>query len=82
MTKGKLKMKSGSSLSSAPLEAAKVFQAQRQNTEDTVPMDFFWEGDKYILGNSLADGEETGDASEKDVYDIAQCITYQNWTKK
>lgn len=82
MTKGKLNMKSGSSLSSAPLEAAKVFQAQRQNAEEKIPMDFFWEGDKYILGNSLADNDGTGDEAEKDVYDIAQCITYQNWTKK
>lgn len=82
MTKGKIILGAGASLESAPLEAAKVFQAQMESDENVSPKHFFWEGDKYVLGNSsVADiGTDTGRVS--DTYDLADCITYENWTKR
>lgn len=89
MAKGYLTMKSGSSLSSKPLEAAKVFQKQREDAgsesaSGKAPMDFFWDGDKYILGNSII--QSNNDSETKidfnNIYDLAKCITYENWAKK
>lgn len=82
MAGGTLTLKPGSSLSSAPLEAAKVFQAQRENEGQTAPMDFFWEGDKYILGNSLADKNQSSEENGEDIYDPSACVAYENWRKK
>ena len=56
MAKGRITLGAGASLESAPLEAARVFQAQMNKAEGEnkkiSPKSFFWEGDKYVLGNT------------------------------
>lgn len=84
MAKGTITLKAGAQLESAPLEAARVFQAQMRSYGDGTsikPQDFFWEGDKYVLGNSSSSGKkETLNGS--DTYSIADCVTYENWKKE
>ena len=84
MAKGTITLKSGAQLESAPLEAARVFQAQMSSygDKDSIkPQDFFWEGDKYVLGNSSSSGKkDTLNGSE--TYSIADCVTYENWKKE
>lgn len=85
MAKGSITLGSGAQLISSPMEAAKVFQSQiTQEYEGKIisPKDFFWEGDKYVLGNALADKEQTGGTKISDFYDLAECVTYENWKKK
>ena len=51
--------------------------------EKVSPKNFFWEGDKYVLGNSTAtDGTISGSNLENNTYDLAECVTYENWKKK
>ena len=84
MAKGTITLKAGAQLESAPLEAARVFQAQMSSYGDGTsikPQDFFWEGDKYVLGNSSSSGKkDTRNGS--DTYSIADCVTYENWKKE
>ena len=84
MAKGTITLKAGAQLESAPLEAARVFQAQMSSYGDGTsikPQDFFWEGDKYVLGNSSSSGKkDTLNAS--DTYSIADSVTYENWKKE
>ena len=80
MAKGKITLEAGASLESAPLEAAKVFQSVVETDNHISPKDFFWEGDKYVLGNSNVtkeDGESTSDT-----YQLGDYITYENWRKE
>ncbi len=83
MTKGTLTLKAGASLESSPLEAAKVFQSQINNASDTEKavkaQDFFWDGDKYVLGNSTS---TKSDDSSSDSYSAADCVSYENWRKE
>ena len=81
MAKGKITLESGAQLISSPLEAAKVFQYQIASG-DYSPKDFFWEGDKYVLGNSITTGDTTETGYTTSTYDLADCITYENWKKK
>lgn len=83
MAKGKIILGSGATLKAAPQEAARVFQAQMNDTEGTAsPKDFFWEGEKYVLGNSSTteDGGNTNRLTT--TYDISDSITYENWRKR
>ena len=84
MAKGTITLKAGAQLESAPLEAARVFQAQMSSYGDGTsikPQDFFWEGDKYVLGNSSSSGKkDTLNGSE--TYSLADCVTYENWKKE
>ncbi len=84
MTKGTLTLKKGASLESSPLEAAKVFQSQindASDTEDAVKaQDFFWDGDKYVLGNSTS--TDSDDSNSSDSYSAADCVSYENWRKE
>lgn len=85
MAKGTITLEAGAKLESSPLEAARVFQAQMNSLEDNEdsvkPEDFFWEGDKYVLGNSTAsDNGSTGSLSV--TYSVADCVEYQNWKKQ
>lgn len=86
MAKGTITLGSGAKLISAPLEAAKVFQAQMNSdsgNEKISPKNFFWEGDQYVLGNSTAtSGTSSGNNLDDNTYDLAQCVTYENWKKK
>lgn len=83
MAKGKITLGSGAQLLSAPMDAAKVFQAMQSDPDGVSPKSFFWEGDKYVLGNSIAtDGTTSGNKISDNVYDLAECVTYENWKKK
>ena len=82
MAKGRITLGSGASLESAPLEAAKVFQAQMASDKNMSPKSFFWEGDKYVLGNSNTSNESTDSGRVLDTYDLADCVTYENWRKE
>ena len=84
MAKGAITLKSGAQLESAPLEAARVFQAQMSSygDKDSIkPQDFFWEGDKYVLGNSASSGKKDT-LNGSDTYSIADCVSYENWKKE
>lgn len=84
MAKGTITLKSGAQLESAPLEAARVFQAQMSSygDKDSIkPQDFFWEGDKYVLGNSASAGKKDT-LNGSDTYSIADCVSYENWKKE
>lgn len=80
MAKGKITLEAGASLESAPLEAAKVFQSVVVNEGNISPKDFFWEGDKYVLGNSTVTNDEEKNTS--DTYQLGDYITYENWRKE
>ena len=86
MAKGRITLGEGASLESAPLEAARVFQAQMNKAEDEnkkiSPKSFFWEGDKYVLGNTNTSDETTDTGRVSDTYDLADCVTYENWRKE
>ena len=84
MSKGTLTLGNGATLESSPLEAAKVFQAQISSLEDgesAKAQDFFWDGDKYVLGNSSSASADTN-ANISDVYDLADCVVYDRWNKE
>ena len=84
MAKGTITLKAGAQLESAPLEAARVFQAQMRSYGDGTsikPQDFFWEGDKYVLGNSASSGKKDT-LNGSDTYSIADCVSYENWKKE
>lgn len=81
MAKGKITLEAGASLVSAPLEAAKVFQAQ-MNAGGSSPRDFFWEGDRYVLGNTNSAEDTSSSGTISDTYDVSQAITYENWKKR
>lgn len=80
MAKGKITLEAGASLTSAPLEAAKVFQALNSQVSDSSKA-LFWEGDRYVLGNTTAT-EDTTSGKISDTYDISQSIVYENWKKR
>lgn len=80
MAKGKITLEAGASLESAPLEAAKVFQSVVVKDGNISPKDFFWEGDKYVLGNSTVTNDEEKNTS--DTYQLGDYITYENWRKE
>ncbi len=84
MTRGTLTLGTGATLESSPLEAAKVFQAQISSLEDgetARAQDFFWDGDKYVLGNSSSSSTDNN-TDNSEVYDLADCVTYENWKKE
>lgn len=86
MAKGRITLGAGASLESAPLEAARVFQAQMNKAEGEnkkiSPKSFFWEGDKYVLGNTNTSDETTDTGRVSDTYALADCVTYENWRKE
>lgn len=81
MAKGKLTLDPGANLESAPLEAAKVFQSVTVN-EDISPQQFFWEGDKYVLGNTSTENSGNGTGKISDSYELSDYVTYENWKKE
>ena len=86
MAKGKITLGAGAKLESAPLDAAKVFQSVIGDGEGTIsPQDFFWEGDKYVLGNSTTTDDDTdnsGTGSNSDTYKLSDYVNYENWRKE
>lgn len=84
MAKGTLTLDTGATLESSPLEAAKVFQAQITSLDDgnnSKAQDFFWEGDKYVLGNSTTSSTDNT-VNNTDTYDLADCVIYEGWRKE
>ena len=81
MAKGKLTLEPGAKLEAASLEAARVFQSVTVN-EDIAPQQFFWEGDKYVLGNTSAEDVGNGTGKLSDSYDLSGYVTYENWKKE
>ena len=37
---------------------------------------------RQVLGNSTATGTTSGNNLADNTYDLAQCVTYENWKKK
>lgn len=81
MTKGTITLEPGARLISQPLDAARIFQAQINESAGAgaSPKDFFWDGDKYVLGNSSTDSTDTGSGS---TYRAEDYLSYKNWRKK
>ena len=82
MAKGKITLGSNAQLIAAPLDAARVFQAQSV-ADEISPKDLFWNGDDYVLGNTTT-VDDNADAENKrnNTYNLAECVTYENWKKK
>ena len=84
MAKGKITVNPGVQLEAAPLEAAKVFQAQiedeNSNGQTLKAQDFFWHGKEYVLGNTTDNSQNTEE--ESTTYNLADCVTYSNWKKE
>lgn len=84
MAKGKITVNPGVQLEAAPLEAAKVFQAQiedeNSNGQTLKAQDFFWHGKEYVLGNTTDNSQNT--EKESTTYNLADCVTYSNWKKE
>lgn len=78
VAKGKITLGSGVHLIAEPKEAMKVFQAQTADGTFS-PKDIFWEGKDFVLGNSIVNNDGT---QVSDFYDLAECVTYENWKKK
>lgn len=82
MAKGTITLEPGAKLQSSPLEAAKAFQSQINSSEGVSPKDFFWEGDKYVLGNSQTSDDTTSGDKDSSVYHVEDYVTYKNWERK
>lgn len=85
MAKGKITLGVGAKLESASLEAAKVFQSVIGEGEGKIsPQDFFWEGDKYVLGNSTSKDEANNGStgSNPGTYKLSDYVNYENWRKE
>ena len=82
MAKGTITLEPGAKLQSSPLEAAKAFQSQINSSEGVSPKDFFWEGDKYVLGNSQTSNDTTSGDKDSSVYHVEDYVTYKNWERK
>lgn len=80
MAKGTITLEPGAKLLSSPLDAAKAFQSQVNNS-GTSPKDFFWEGDKYVLGNSQTSNDDKDSDRDSSVYHVEDYVTYKNWKK-
>ena len=80
MAKGTITLEPGAKLLSSPLDAAKAFQSQINNSK-TSPKDFFWEGDKYVLGNSKTSDDNGNSDKDSSVYHVEDYVSYKNWKK-
>ena len=87
IAKGKITLNPGVKLESAPLDAAKAFQEQIDDTtangQGVAVKDFLWDGDQYEFGSSseiINEGQNT--ETEAVTYDLADCVTYKNWQKE
>ena len=80
MAKGTITLEPGAKLISSPLDAAKAFQSQI-NADGTSPKDFFWEGDKYVLGNSQSSDDNKNTDKDSSFYHVEDYVNYKNWKK-
>lgn len=81
MAKGTITLEPGAKMISSPLDAAKAFQSQINSSEGVSPKDFFWEGDKYVLGNSQTSNDDKNNNKDSNVYHVEDYVTYKNWKK-
>ena len=51
------------------------------NTDIVKAQDFFWDGDKYVLGNAVVSGSGN-DQNSSDSYSTADYVSYENWKKE
>ena len=49
--------------------------------ENMSPKSFFWEGDKYVLGNSNTSNESTDSGRVLDTYDLADVLLMKTGEK-
>lgn len=82
MAKGTITLEPGAKLISSPLDAGKAFQSQINADGTTSPKDFFWEGDKYVLGNSQSSDSNKNNDRDSNIYHVEDYISYKNWEKK
>lgn len=82
MAKGTITLMPGAQLESSPLDAAKVFQSAVGNGQEISPKQFFWEGDKYVLGNSTSKEEDKDTGLISDSYKLSDYVSYENWRKE
>ena len=80
MAKGTITLEPGAKLISSPLDAAKAFQSQI-NADGTSPKDFFWEGDKYVLGNSQSSDDNKNTDKDSSFYHVEDYVNYKNLKK-
>ncbi|MDO4554997.1 MAG: hypothetical protein Q4B70_07640 [Lachnospiraceae bacterium] len=83
---GTVTLKNKASLHSSAEDTAKVFQCRYKNgqteelsNEERCPMDFFWDGEEYIL-NGVATGSIS--SVEENSLDLSDLILYENWEKQ
>lgn len=76
ITKGKLSIERGATLLAKPEEASKLLQAK---TGDKTLATVFKNGDQYVV-TSGAYGSDGKDNNA--IYQIVDCITYENWKKR
>ena len=83
---GSVTLEGNSRIQTVAEETAKVFQCRYEDgageieaPEGKCPMDFFWEGEEYVL-NGVAAG--TIKEVEKNSISLIELILYENWKKK
>lgn len=82
MAKGTITLEPGAKLVSSPIDAAKAFQSQvNSSTTEISPKDFFWEGDKYVLGNSQSSNHDKNSDRDNNIYHVEDYVSYKNWKK-
>ena len=78
IAKGKITLKGNAKLISSSQDASAVFQAV--DAEGQRLKDVFWDGEDYAPGVIDTSGTESG--GTKDIFDLADCVTYENWKKQ
>lgn len=81
MAKGKIILSPGVTLVASSTDALKVFQ-NFISEEKISPKTIFWDGNNMILGNVLAGDDGDFGTMLSDIYNLAECVTYENWKKK
>lgn len=84
LTNSTLTLEKGANIEAYPEDAARVFQCPYDNGVDYTPdkkrpMDFFWDSTQYIINGAASGGDAGG---SKDVLDLSDLVTYENWVKK
>ena len=79
-------LESGCQITSKAEETAKVFQCrywegttETPAAENYCPMDFFWEGEEYILNGVAAGSLDSLDGNSLNLSDL---VLYENWSKE
>ena len=81
MAKGKITLKAGAKLESAPLDAAKVFQSVIGNAGNEVSPKIS-SGREISMFLVTAMSTEDNNEGNSDKYQLGDYITYENWRKE